>query len=347
MAEVGGLVRATDCRRIGLSADRVERMLRHGSLIALAKGIYADADHVAQLAPWPRFQLRSRAFVLASPEGAYASDWSAVALHEMPTALHPPKVPSVIRLGSRGSGSNRTVHGRTRFASVPDRWLMAVDGVAVLSPALAAVDLARTCDRRMGLMLADAAATRDRSREGLGQALLDIAAWPRMGRSRWAVTNADPDVESPLESVGRFALLEAGLPPGMSNTWIGDGYPQYRLDHYWPEIRLGAEADGLDKYGLTDPVEAIRAEKEREWRLQEWGVRVIRYSWTTAFTTPEVLAHHCAVMMRSPPLPASRTVRTWSRLEGYALRGMTPAVGRWSAAWGRGGSGSDSPSRIR
>jgi hypothetical protein len=101
------------------------------------------------------------------------------------------------------------------------------------------VDLARQCDRRTGLMLADAAAVRGRSRAGLTQALLDMAAWPRIGRAHWAVQNADPDVESPLESLGRFAFLRAGLPTCVSNVWVGDDYPRYRLDHYWSEyLRL-------------------------------------------------------------------------------------------------------------
>jgi hypothetical protein len=308
-------------------------MLRRKTLVSLAKGVYGDADSVAQLAPWPRFQLRSRAFVLASPDETYGSDWSAVALHEMPTKLDPPTVPSVIRLGSRGSGSNRTIHGRTRFASVDDRWLTEVDGVATLRPAFVAVDLARGCDRRMALMLTDAAATHDQSRAGLAQASQDMALWPHIGKAGWAVTNADPDVESPLESVGRFALLQAGMPTGLSNAWIGETYPHYRLDHYWPELRLGAEADGLDKYGTRDPAAALRAEKQREWHLQEWGVRLVRYTWSTAFSAPEILAHRCWVMMNSAPLPATREVRVWSRLEGYALRGMTPPVSRWSKTW--------------
>lgn len=333
ISDDGGLIRAADCRRIGVSADRIERMLRRKTLVPLAKGVYGDAASVAQLAPWPAFRLRSRAFILASPAGTYGSDWSAVALHQMPTMVDPPAVPSVVRLGSRGSGSNRTIHGRTRFASVDDRWLTEVDGIATLRPAFVAVDLARGCDRRMALMLTDAAATHDRSRAGLAQALLDMALWPHIGNAGWAVTHADVDVESPLESVGRFALLRAGLPTGMSNAWVGEAYPQYRIDHYWPELRLGAEADGMDKYGLPDPAAAMRAEKEREWHLQEWGIRLVRYTWSTAFSTPDTLARRCSVMMDSAPLPASRNVRIWSRLDGYARRGMTPPVSRWSTTW--------------
>jgi len=327
-----GLVTAERCRGLAISADRVERMLRSGVLVSLAKGVYADRHRVDGLSSWSSFQLRSRAFVMASPPNTYAADWSAVALYEMPTRLEPPTVPSVIWLGSRRSGSNRTGHGRTRFAAVADRWLADVDGVATLRPSFVAVDLARGCDRRMGLMLADGAATRDGSREGLARAEPDMGAWPGIQLARWAVANSDPDVESPLESVGRYAFLRAGLPPGVCNMWVGDRYPRFRLDHYWAEHRLAAEADGIDKYGSTDPMQAVRAEKQREWQLQEWGIRVVRYTWNAAFLMPDVLAGRIATMLRVEPLPADRPVQTWLRREGYALRGITPTVMRWSTA---------------
>jgi len=110
--------------------------------------------------------------------------------------------------------------------------------------------------------------------------------------------------------------------------WVGDGFPRYRLDHYWSECRLAAEADGLGKYHLSDPVEAMRREKEREWHLQEWGIRVVRYTWQVALAKPDALANRCATMMQAEPLPASRTVQTWPRLVGYQMLGITPPFGR-------------------
>ncbi|HEY7813017.1 MAG TPA: hypothetical protein VIC62_07245 [Nakamurella sp.] len=77
-------------------------------------------------------------------------------------------------------------------------------------------------------------------------------------------------------------------------------------------------------------MEAVRAEKEREWQLQEWGIRVVRYTWPVAHKTPDALAARCATLMRADVLPASRSVQTWPRLVGYELRGLTPTVGRWS-----------------
>lgn len=331
LADGGGLISAARCRELDVSADRIERLLRWGALTALAKGIYAEQRMVAGLSEWTAFRLRTRAFVMASPPNTHAADWSAVALHELPTRGEPPAVPSVIRLGSRGSGSNRTLHGRTRFAAVADRWLTNVDGTATLRPSLVAVDLARSVDRCLGLILADGAAGREGSLDGLAQAEQDMAAWPRIGRARWAVTHASIDVESPLESVGRHAFLRAGLPAGDSNVWVGEDFPRWRLDHYWAEHRLAAEADGMGKYGLSgDPMAVLRAEKEREWQLQEWGIRVVRYTWTTAARTPDVLAGRIAALLRSEPAPTGRSVRVWSRREGFAAHGMTPSVVRWS-----------------
>ena len=103
------------------------------TLVALGEAVADPAGtEIAGLRGWPLFELQSRAFVIASPSDTYASDWSAVALHGMPTKARPPQAPSVIRLGSRVSGSNLTVHGRTRFASVPDRWLTDVKGVRTM-----------------------------------------------------------------------------------------------------------------------------------------------------------------------------------------------------------------------
>ena len=120
---------------------------------------------------------------------------------------------------------------------------------------------------------------------------------------------------------GSDLLLKAGLPPSRTNEWVGEYLPVFRLDHYWAEQRVGVEADGLDKYLLKDPAQAIRDEKDREWRLQRMGIRVIRYSWKVAVGSPEILAGRVRELLDAPPLPAGRLL-TWSNREGRALRGL-------------------------
>lgn len=316
-----GLIRATECERLGISRGRLYRLVERGALVGVAKGVYADGGLVRSADPWARFRLRTRAFLLVGATDAYAADWSSVILHGLPTVGPPPTVPSVLRPGSTGSGSNTTGWGRTRFATVPDRWLGTVEATAALHPAFAAVDIARHAGATAGLVLADAVARRPGGREELAAALRDIESWSGAGRAGRIVRRCDPDAESPLESIGRLAFLTGRLPAGLSNCWVGEFVPEFRLDHYWPEFRVGAEADGIGKY-LTDPVAAIRKEKAREWRFQELGIRLLRYGWTIAFHEPAVLADRMRALLAAPMPPSSTPIRLWSRADGAALLGL-------------------------
>jgi hypothetical protein len=319
----GGLLTTADCRAAGLSYGQVERLVRRGRLILLARGVYGDARDVNALPPWPRFELRSRAFVVASPVGAMASDWSAVAVHRLPTMVPPPPVPSVLRPGPSLSGSNRTCHGRTRFADVEPAWWAHDNGTPVLAPAFAAVDLARRSDRLAALAVADAVARREGGRAGMTAALVAMNNWPAVGRARWVVEHSDGDAESPLESAGRYAFLCGALPPPVTNAWVGEVDPRFRLDHFWPQFRLAAEGDGISKYALAvDPRDMLRREKEREWWLHRKGIRVIRYGWKLAVHRPAVLVDQCRLMMAEQALPISGELRWWPSAEGSAILGL-------------------------
>jgi hypothetical protein len=116
-----------------------------------------------------------------------ASDWSAVAIHRLPAIPKPPSVPTAILVGSRTSGSIRTCNGRTRFASVQDRWFSTVDDVAVVTPAFAAVDLARRCEPIAALALTDAVARRDQSNAKMLEAWQDVRKWSNINRARLAI----------------------------------------------------------------------------------------------------------------------------------------------------------------
>lgn len=315
-----GLIRRAELLRLGIPRSTLIRWVHAGDLLPLANGIYTDPAVVADLKPWQLFRMRTRAFVMVSPPNTFAADWSSIALHDLSTHGGPPNEPSVIRPGPRRSGSNRTVNGRTRFTAVPDRWLGDVGGIAAVLPAFAAVDIGRSADRLPSLIVADAVAAYHLSREQLTAALADIDGWHGAGRAAWAVRHCDPDVESPLESAGRLAFMSAGLPPSRTNEWVGEYVPEFRLDHYWAEQRVGVEADGLGKY-LANPAAAIRTEKAREWQLQRMGIRVVRYGWTVTLRSPGLLATMVRELLDAPPLPPG-PLRTWPNQEGRALLGM-------------------------
>ena len=319
-----GLVTAARCGAIGVSKDRVRTLQRGGHLVALAKGVYGDGRSVGELSEWDRFRLASRAFLASSPPGCIAADWSAIALLGLPTPPTAPPVPSVLRRISKpGSGSNRTPHGRTRYIPVPDRWTWRIDGLHVVHPAVAAVDLARTVGAPWSLILIDAAGARSGGDAAVRAAYASMERWWAIGRARWAVDNVDSDSDSPLESAGRSALLRAGLPTPVSNVWLGTHRPMVRVDHYWPEQRVAGEADGIGKYGeRSEPLKVLRAEKDREILLARWGVRVFRYGWGQAFSEDSWLASHARSVLETYPLPRLDSLRTWPYEVGCRLLGI-------------------------
>ncbi|MGH8776770.1 MAG: hypothetical protein ACRDWI_17000 [Jiangellaceae bacterium] len=95
----------------------------------------------------------------------------------------------------------------------------------------------------------------------------------------------------------------------LSNVWVGDGYPLYRVDHLWPYHWVVGEGDGALKYnGRLDAAHVVEAEKERQWALRELGLDVVRYGWDLAARRRGDLAMRFGQVLadnpaRSEPVP--------------------------------------------
>jgi hypothetical protein len=177
-------------------------------------------------------------------------------------------------------------------------------GCPVVGNAWMTVDLARTASRRDGLVLADAVLRRGTGRQALEAVLLGIHGQPGARNASWVIEHADHRAETPLESLGRLACIEGGLPVPLSNVWVGDGFPLYRFDHLWPYHWAAAEGDGALKYTGGDAAVIINAEKEREWALRRLGLDIVRYSWELAeYRRDELTARFRAVLAASPARP--------------------------------------------
>lgn len=319
------LIRRSQYLAAGGTPSRLRTQLHRGELVSVATGVYVDGNTLVPDHPWTEFMARTRAFVLASPDNAIAAGWSAVGLLGLPHPSRPPELPEVIRQSTRGSGSNRTPRGHTRFAAVPDRWVVQVDGTNCLHPAFAAVELARSVGPLWSLILADAAAARSGSTGLLRLAMADMLKWPRIRKAAWAVDNADLDAESALESAGRAVMLDAYPVAPQSNVWLGIDYPMIRVDHWWAHSRIAAEGDGIGKYGSGQEAgKRLLEEKDREFLLREWNVRYLRYGWRRVFHDPERLATQLQ-RLHDEPMPTPHPgLRTWSNQEGRLLRGLSP-----------------------
>jgi hypothetical protein len=176
--------------------------------------------------------------------------------------------------------------GRCATARVRSTHLEPIDrddwfGVPETTVARTVVDVARA-DPRGGLMAADAALS-----EGL-LCMADLApvmrrsmGLPGIRRAREVLSLASARIKSPLESITRLALHDAGFPPPELQFEIrGADGKRYWVDFAWPEIRLVLEADGRGKY--TD--DALWREKKRELALIRAGYRIARVSWSDVLT---------------------------------------------------------------
>jgi hypothetical protein len=162
-----------------------------------------------------------------------------------------------------------------------------VDGTPVTAPARTVVDTARRAPFTGSVVIADAA---------LQAGLVDPAALveaverarrrPGVAQARRVVAFAQPGGHSVGESRSRVLLARAGLPPPVLQWPVTDGAGRHvgTTDFGWPDLGVVGEFDGMVKYGRLlrpgqSPGDAVVAEKCREDRLRDEGLRVVRWIW--------------------------------------------------------------------
>lgn len=206
--------------------------------------------------------------------------------------------------GHIGRRGYRMVGGKV----APDQ-IISVDGVKVTSLARTAVDIARGCDMRSGLVVCDAAirqlieaeiaGTELDLREAVHDAAMVRAAkerlfavtklmfrWPGSARAKLAIFYADPASESALESISRGNVIEAELPLPQLNMPLWVEGRLFYPDFLWELYRLIGEADGRQKYVEPD---ALFREKLRHDALARTGRALERWVWNEAYPDPSTM----------------------------------------------------------
>lgn len=176
----------------------------------------------------------------------------------------------------------------TRNESLLAGEIVAVNGVAVTSPARTAFDLGR----RPGLVPAVVAV--DSLARATGVAvdevlpLIDAHRGARgMKQLRQALALVNGGAESPQETRTRLAIVFAGLPAprtqiAVRNEW---GAVLARIDMGWEQWRVGVEYDGAQHW--TDP--RVRARDiDRAAEVEARGWRIIRVSADLLRNRPDV-----------------------------------------------------------
>ncbi|OII38505.1 hypothetical protein BIU98_13795 [Curtobacterium sp. MMLR14_010] len=175
---------------------------------------------------------------------------------------------------ARDRGQVKATTQRVGTASrVPDT--VRIDGIAVTSPIVTAVDVALREHPWRAIVVLDAVLRRGEARDAL-LAELDRRPGARArARARDLIEHADAAAESPGESITRWGAHVLGAPePVLQHGFPNDGGGTERVDLFFPGSGTVVEFDGVAKY--TDPryrggrssQEVVVAEKRREDRLR-------------------------------------------------------------------------------
>lgn len=232
----------------------------------------------------------SRIALEEGPAGALISHHTAAELHGLP--LVRTRAEGVHLTVDRAAGGRRTSHVQIHTSPISSLPATEVDGIPVTSIDRTIIDLARTAGFDAGVCAADHAL---RERLVTRDSLLDELELHR-GRTgvaiaREAVGFADPLAESPGESLSRCVMrsLRAIPAPRLQHQYLSEeGHVIARTDFSWGDGRLAGEFDGKVKYSGrasngADPGEVVWREKQREDRLRDLGVVVIRWVWDDLF----------------------------------------------------------------
>jgi len=288
---VDGLVRRPALVADGFDEAEIDRMLRSGALVRVRRGVYrlAGRDSTGAAA---EHRLRARAAAPGLLSGAVFGFVTAAVLLGLPVWRIPLRRLHVVRDRSNGArirGDLQIHSGRLREGDV----LELTGGLRVTAPARTVVDLARTVPAPQALVTLDGALHRgivaervrrpDPSATTTGE--ISRALEPAAGSSgaraaRRALALADGLSESPGETLSRFRMHVAGLPPPVLQWPVPD--TRFRADFAWPDRGLVGEFDGRTKYGRalrpgTDPAEVLWQEKRREDRIRAEGLAVVRW----------------------------------------------------------------------
>lgn len=230
--------RPTDRRRA--RADGIsDWSLRHREVVRTSRDTYLPRAQAGEI------RGRTDAVVLGAPPSAVVSHLSAAALWGFQVPLLPDdrRVHLTVSRGERvRSRPDRVVH----CSEVPAAETRQLRGVTVTSPSRTWVDLVAVLPPPALLAVTDQMLARGFPEDEFPAVLRRAAGRRGVVTARRVLPWADPRAGSPMESVLRWLLVEAGLPRPVLQHVVRhrDGRFLGRVDLAWPGHRVAVEFDG-------------------------------------------------------------------------------------------------------
>ncbi|MBF4161344.1 DUF559 domain-containing protein [Nocardioides acrostichi] len=279
LAELGGV--ATRARLVEVCGRRaVDEGLRQGEVVAVARGVYAQAGVTSSL-------------TAAAAVGGTVSHRSAALLHGWGVLTEPDPPEVTVRRNRRVVSTGGVTLHRSDLA--PDD---TADGATRPDRTLA--DCLRLPDEREALAVADSALRSGVSRPHLLAIARDLRG-PGSQRARWVAQRATRFADNPFESALRHACLRV---PGLrvvAQVDVRDPHWLGRPDLVDERLRLVLEADSFAWHGDRA---ALDRDCIRYNAFVAAGWLVLRFSWEQVVLHPSsVTATVRAVVQRRTQRP--------------------------------------------
>jgi hypothetical protein len=188
---------------------------------------------------------RVRAVLLGAPEGALVSHQTAASLFGLQIPLAPEDARIHLTVPPRTHLRHRPDR-RIHVSAVPVAQIQRRAGVALTSPGRTWLDLAAHLPPGALLAVTDQMLARRYPRAGFDRVLASAPGVRGRRIARQVLDVANPLAGSPMESVLRWLIHEAGLPSPVLQHVVRDGDNRFlgQVDLAWPDQRVLVEFDG-------------------------------------------------------------------------------------------------------
>ena len=224
--------------------ERIRPRVREGELLRLVRGVYYSQAVWDAETPRQRHLTLARAVTLLRNRRLVVSHRSAAIIWNLPLLGEPPEAVHVV--AERTSGGRSDERLVRHCLDIPASTAF-IDGLEVTELSRTVVDVARTSRFAEAVMVADAALARGARRDDIAR---DLPAPGSRGvkRARDVLEFANGLAGSPLESLSRVSIHEAGLVAPVLQQEFRDVDGRMLVDFWWPRLGLVGEFDGKTKY---------------------------------------------------------------------------------------------------
>ena len=213
--------------------------LRHRETLRPSRNTYLPRSDALDL------RRRIDAVLLGAPRSAVVSHLTAAAVwgFEVPLVADDGLIHLTVPPGARvRSRADRRIH----CSEVPAAETRALRGRTLTSPSRTWLDLAGGVPPAALLAVTDQMLARGFPSDEFPRILARAAGRRGVAAARRILPFADPLAGSPMESVLRWLILDAGLPRPVLQYVVRDGHGRFlgQVDLAWPEQRVIVEFDG-------------------------------------------------------------------------------------------------------